>query len=79
MPRNFPDLSSLERAAKSWNFRGKHADEDEAAYRRQLADHVQPKDLVESMEIRTGHGWDQFNPEEQLDMVQRSARQNPKS
>lgn len=47
--------------------------ESEAAYRAALADHVQPHDLVEAMEIRTGRGWDKFSEAENFDMIRRSA------
>lgn len=73
MPRDFPDIHSLERAAAMWRFRPRNKGEFEFAYRQALADYVQPQDLVESMEIRTGHGWNKFSKDENLDMLQRSA------
>jgi hypothetical protein len=63
MPRSFPDLDSLENAARVHKFRQRHEDEDESNYRDALANHVRDVvgDVVESMEIRTGKGWNAFN------------------
>lgn len=69
MPMDFPDMRALEKAAEVWKFRKLEEGETEAHYRTALADHVQPKDLVESMEIRTSHGWNQFSPEENREML----------
>lgn len=55
-------MRSLEWAAKSRGFRSPWPDESEAHYRDRLADFVFPKDRVESMEIRTGQGWDKHDP-----------------
>ena len=74
MPRNFPDMGSLERAAETWRFRPPHDGENERDYRAALADFVLPQDSVESMEIRTGHGWDQFTAEELMDLLLRRGR-----
>lgn len=74
MPMDFPDMQSLIQAAEVWKFRAPNKDESEAGYRKALADHVEPKDLVESQEIRTGKGWDQFSDGENLDMIRRSAQ-----
>lgn len=71
MPREFPDMKSLERVAAAWKFRERLEDETEAQYRTTLADYVQPKDLVESMEIRTGKGWNRFNEQDQSDLLLR--------
>lgn len=78
MPMDFPDMQSLEMAAEVWEFRKPNEGETEAQYRNALADHVQPKDLVESMEIRTSKGWDQFSELQNIDMIRRSAIQNGK-
>lgn len=69
MPISFPDMQSLVRAAKCWEFRERHEGESEADYREALADHVLLRDRVESMEIRTGKGWDQFSEAEKAQML----------
>lgn len=72
MPMNFPDLESLKRRAKLYKFRDIKDDESEDEYRIALADRVAPIDLVESMEIRTKLGWDQWNDEQKKDMLRRA-------
>lgn len=69
MPMSFPDMTSLRSAADVWKFREPTQGETEAEYRTALADFVLPKDQVESMEIRTGKGWDQFSDAENRDMI----------
>lgn len=71
MPMDFPNLKSLERAAEVWKFRIRADEETEAQYREALADFVQTKDFVESMEIRKGKGWDQFTSEDNMEMIRR--------
>jgi len=61
MPMSFPDMASLERAADVWDFRERGEEETEIQYRTALADFVQDKDTIESMEIRSGKGWDEFS------------------
>lgn len=61
MPMSFPDMRSLENAARVHKFRQPAEGEDESTYRDALANHVKGIDLVESMEIRTGKGWNAFN------------------
>ena len=61
MPRDFPDMKSLERAAAVHGFRVINEGEPEIHYRNELADHVVSRDMVESMEIRNGKGWDTWN------------------
>lgn len=65
MPMDFPDFESLKRAAKAHNFRQPAIDELEPDYRRALAAHVLLRDRMESIEIRTGKGWDHWGPLEQ--------------
>jgi len=72
MPMDFPDLPSLLNAAEVWDFRKPEDGESEAAYRKALADHVAQRDLVESQEIRTGHGWDKFSERENAEMIGRA-------
>lgn len=76
MPMDFPDMKSLERAAECWKFRKPNEGESEAEYRTALADFVQPKDLVESMEIRAKVGWDKFSERDSTEMVLRAALNN---
>lgn len=71
MPMDFPDLKSLKSAAKLWKFRDLNEGETEDQYRVALADFVEPKDFVESCEIRNKVGWDQFTSEQNQAMVRR--------
>lgn len=57
---SFPNMNSLIEAAEIHGFRKPLKDETEIQYRRALADHVAPKDYIESEEIRNGCGWDKF-------------------
>ena len=66
MPMSFPDMRSLELAAKTHNFRPPNEGESEGDFRTALADHVKPIDRVESFEIRTGKGWNQWSEYEKL-------------
>jgi 8-oxo-dGTP pyrophosphatase MutT (NUDIX family) len=72
MPRSFPDMQSLKYAAGAHGFRPCGPDESESSYRAALADHVQSRDLVESMEIRTGKGWNAFSEIESVEMLARA-------
>lgn len=69
MPMSFPNMESLKNAAKIHKFRDPKPSELESDYRSALADHVRNIDLIESMEIRTGVGWDQFSPEQNEEMI----------
>jgi len=60
MPMDFPDMNSLKRAAELHKFREPLKNETEDAFRAALADHVQPINLIESIEIRSKVGWNQF-------------------
>lgn len=71
MPMNFPDMDALKDAARVHKFRAPHEGELEIEYRMALADHVRPIDLVESQEIRTGKGWDQWDDENKSDLIKR--------
>lgn len=62
MPMDFPDMDSLRRCAKCHDFRQPSNGESEDDYRAALADHVQPRDYIESLEIRNKVGWDKFSP-----------------
>lgn len=72
MPMSFPDMKSLIRAAEAHHFRGPNLDETEEEFRKALADHVEPIDLIESCEIRNKVGWNQWNTPQQVDMLHRS-------
>jgi len=72
MPMSFPDMKALQSAAEVWKFREPTEGETEAHYRAALADHVRPRDLIESQEIRAGKGWDQWSESENKDMLKRS-------
>lgn len=71
MPMDFPDMKSLTQAAELWKFRKPNKDEIEAEYRTALADHVQPRDYIESLEIRNKVGWDKFSKDQNKDMLRR--------
>ena len=71
MPMNFPDMPSLIQCAEVWKFRQPNPGESETSYREALADHVAPHDFIESQEIRTGKGWDQWSEAENRDMLRR--------
>jgi hypothetical protein len=66
---NFPDMKSLERAASGWSFRKINDGESESDYRNALADFVKPKDFIESHEIRTGKGWDEWTDSDNMEML----------
>jgi len=72
MPMDFPDLRSLQITAKRYKFREIKKGEAEDDYRNALADHVAPRDFIESQEIRNKVGWDQFSDEQNKDMLRRS-------
>ena len=74
MPMSFPDLKDLISAAEVHKFRELNLGETEDEYREALADHVKPIDLIESQEIRTGKGWDEWNAAENADMLRRGYR-----
>jgi hypothetical protein len=71
MPMDFPDLRSLEVAARVHKFRPLDKDETEESYRSALADHVSTVDFLESEEIRNGIGWDRFSKQQNLDLLKR--------
>lgn len=72
MPMSFPDMASLKSAAECWKFREPNEGENEADYRKALADFVRPQDLIESQEIRTSKGWNEWNDRDNKDMLSRS-------
>lgn len=72
MPRDFPDMASLQRAATIHKFRPPLEGENEHDYRMALATHVEGRDFVESHEIRNGVGWNKFTDEQRMAMVLRS-------
>jgi len=72
MPMDFPDLKSLQFAAKVHKFREIGEGESEDDYRNALADHVAPRDFIESQEIRNKVGWDQWSNEQKKDMLRRA-------
>ena len=77
MPMSFPDMSSLQYAARVHKFREPTEGESESVYRKHLADHVEQKgDLIESMEIRTSRGWDKFSEAENIEMLLRGMSKN---
>ena len=75
MPMDFPDLNSLERAAKIWKFRYKGPGESLDSYRASLADYVSKKDIIEGHEIRTGKGWDEWTENEKTALLLPNTRE----
>ena len=69
MPRSFPDMQSLKNNAKMRNFRQPAEDETEQVYRASFANFMRDVDIVESMEIRSSKGWDEWNDVDQLAML----------
>jgi len=72
MPMDFPDLKSLQMAARVHKFRDINEGESEDDYRNALADHVISIDPIESQEIRNKVGWDQWSEEQEKDLLKRS-------
>lgn len=72
MPMDFPDMKSLEMAARIHKFRKINKNETEDEYRESLADHVKPRDFIESQEIRNKTGWDLWSDNQNKDMLRRS-------
>lgn len=71
MPMDFPDVKSLQRAAKIHDFRDIAENESEDDYRNALADHVSKRDFIESEEIRNKVGWNKWNDEQKKNMLRR--------
>ena len=71
MPMDFPDLKSLEFAAKVWKFRTPNEGESEDDYRNALANFVSDKDYIESQEIRHKSGWDKWTDPQKKDTLLR--------
>lgn len=71
MPMDFPDMKSLKTHAWHYKFRQPRKGETEDEYRAALADHVEPRDYIESLEIRNKVGWDKFSDEQNKDMLRR--------
>ena len=72
MPMDFPDMASLIDAADVHQFRAPLEGEAEKDYREALANHVRPRDMIESMEIRNSVGWDRWSDEQNRDMLKRA-------
>jgi hypothetical protein len=69
---DFPDMKSLISAAEVHDFRQPLEKETTLEYRNALADHVRPRDLIESEEIRNGCGWDKWDDDQKRGMLKRS-------
>ena len=69
MPMDFPNMQSLINAAEVHQFRKPKEGESEADFRIELANHVFPRDRIESFEIRYGIGWDQWTRGQKLESV----------
>jgi hypothetical protein len=66
---SFPDLKSLTNRAKQRGFRQPNEGESEADYRAAFADYMVNIDRVESMEIRTSRGWDEWTDADKHDAL----------
>ena len=71
MPMSFPDMESLKRRAEQREFRQPHENESEIQFRKEFSDFMESIDLVESMEIRTSRGWDEFNERQKTNLLER--------
>ena len=71
MPMDFPDLKSLKFCAKAHKFREINDGESEDDYRNALANHVEPRDFLESQEIRNKVGWDQWTDGQSEDIIKK--------
>ena len=71
MPMDFPDLKSLKFCAKAHKFRKINDGESEDDYRNALANHVAPRDFIESEEIRNKVGWDQWTDGQSEDIIKK--------
>lgn len=61
MPMSFPDMDSLKRRATARNFRQPHEGESEQDFRSSFSTFMRSVDMVESMEISAGSGWDKWS------------------
>lgn len=71
MPMDFPNMKSLENCAEVHKFRKPNKNESEEEFRTALADHVSPRDFIESEEIRNKVGWDRFSESQNKSMLVR--------
>lgn len=71
MPMNFPTMDSLKNRAKQREFRQPEENETEKDYRSAFAAFMYPIDMVESMEIDSSKGWDQWNEVDKTDFIDR--------
>jgi hypothetical protein len=71
MPMSFPDMESLKRRAEQRGFRQPNENELEFQFRKEFADFMENIDMVESMEIRTSKGWDEFNERQKINLLER--------
>lgn len=60
MPMSFPTFESLKARASQRKFREPMEGETEAEFREAFADFMVKVDMIESMEIRTSVGWDEW-------------------
>lgn len=67
MPIDFPNMDSLINRARLRGFRMPEPDETEDAYRQAFSVFMRGVDMVESIEIATGTGWDKITPMEMME------------
>lgn len=60
MPMSFPTFESLKARAGQRNFREPLEGETEAEFREAFANFMVKVDVIESMEIRSSLGWDEW-------------------
>ena len=62
MPMCFPNFQSLKDRALQRNFRQPNEGETEEQYRGEFARFMRNVDIIESLEIADGRGWDEQDP-----------------
>lgn len=72
MPMSFPNMQSLKDRAMQRGFRTSNDGETTDQYRTAFANYMIKVDMVESMEIRSSKGWDQWSPEQGVQLMRDS-------
>jgi hypothetical protein len=69
MPMDFPDIHSLEMAARCWHYRSPYPNETDVEYRLALAKYVAHQDIIEAYEIKFGVGWDRWSDAQKVESL----------
>ena len=67
MPIDFPNMDSLINRARLRGFRMPEPGETEDSYRQEFSVFMCGVDMIESIEIATGTGWDKITPMEMME------------